>query len=251
MIDIHTHVLYGMDDGAHDRETSLAMLEMAAENGTTDIVGTPHCDPTFEFQPQLIAQRVAELNREMNGKIRIHSGCDFHLTFDNVNDALANPTKYTIGAKTYLLVELSDMVIFKSTEPDFERLQAKGMRLIITHPERNPLLQMRMEQLEKWVEMGCHMQVTADSLFGRFGRRAQAFAEALMDRNMVHVLASDGHDTRKRPPVLKEAFQHVSKKWGEKRAALLLVDNPRAALLGEEIPPLEQIAAKKSWQFWK
>ncbi len=251
MIDIHTHVLYGMDDGAQDLETSLAMLDMAAGNGTTDIVGTPHCNPNFEFKPALIAERVQQLNGEMDGKIRVHSGCDFHLTFDNVNDALANPTKYTIAARNYLLIELSDMVIFKSTEPDFERLQAKGIQLIITHPERNPLLQMRMEQLEKWIDMGCYMQVTAGSLFGRFGRRAQAFAEALMDRNMVHILASDAHDTEKRPPILKEAYKHVSKKWGEKRATLLVMDNPRSVLLGENLPPLEKPPVKKAWQFWK
>ena len=251
MIDIHTHVLYGMDDGAKDLETSLAMLDMAADTGTTDIVGTPHCDPTFEFKPALIAERVKELNEEMEGRIRIHSGCDFHLTFDNVNDALANPAKYTIGGRNYLLIELSDITIFKSTEPDYERLQAAGMRLIITHPERNPLLQQRMEQLEKWIDMGCYLQVTADSLFGRFGRRAHAFAEGLMDRNMVHILASDGHDTVKRPPVLQDAYKHVSKKWGEKRASLLMTENPGAVLRGEELASLEQPAVKKAWQFWK
>src|SRR5947209_616553 len=129
MIDIHSHVLYGMDDGAKEIEDSLGMLDMAVEQGVTDMVGTPHCNPDYPFQPERIAAELRELNEEMEGKIRVHSGCDFHLTFDNVNDAVANPAKYTIAGKNYLLVELSDMVIFKSTEPDYERLQAVGIHL--------------------------------------------------------------------------------------------------------------------------
>src|SRR4051794_22682171 len=110
-----------MDDGAKTLDDSLAMLAAAAAAGTTDIVATPHSDTEYEFQPALIRERLAELTSHPL-PLRVHTGCDFHLTFDNVADALANPTKYTIGQKRFLLVELSDMVIFKSTEPDFLRL---------------------------------------------------------------------------------------------------------------------------------
>src|SRR5258707_8582631 len=107
-----------MDDGAKTLEDSLAMLAAAAAAGTTDMVATPHADTEYEFQPGLIRERIAELKQQGSLPVRIHTGCDFHLTFDNVADALANPTKYTINQKRFLLVELSDMVIFKSTEPD-------------------------------------------------------------------------------------------------------------------------------------
>jgi len=255
MIDIHSHVLYGVDDGADTVDHSVDMLEMALANGTTEIVASPHANTEFNYLSEVVEQRVSELNQLMGGRIRIYSGCDFHLKFDNVNDALENPNKYTIDHKRYLLVELSDMVIFKSTEPDFQRLQQAGMLLVITHPERNPLLQQRMEQLRDWIEMGCYLQVTAGSLFGRFGRRANAFAEELMKRNMVHFLASDAHDCNHRPPILTEAYKLVSKKYGDKRAMQLMVEHPRLALQGEPLPvasaPVPEEAPKRWRTLWR
>ena len=90
------------------------MLKMAAEFGTTDIVATPHADLQFKFQPELIEQQVQELTAAVGGQPHIHVGCDFHLTFDNIQDAVANPSKYTIGHKRYLMVEFSDFLIFQN-----------------------------------------------------------------------------------------------------------------------------------------
>ena len=156
--------------------------------------------------------------------------------FDNIADALAHPTKYTINHKRFLLVELSDMMIFKSTEPDFLRLQDAGMLLVITHPERNPLLRQRLEMLRRWVSMGIYLQLTGQSLFGRFGAKAKTFSETLLREDLVHFVASDGHDVTHRPPTLDEAFRYVSKRFGEKRAVTLFSTNPLAALNGEPIP---------------
>lgn len=252
MIDIHTHILHGLDDGAKTLEDSLKMVRMASGSGTTDIVGTPHASVEFPFNPELTRQRVAELSAAAGPGVRIHSGCDFHLKFDNIADALANPSKYTVNNKRYLLVEISDLVIFKSTEPDFERLQAAGMLLVITHPERNPLLQQRLEQLRRWVDMGCYLQVTADSFFGRWGRKAKDFADQLLKQDMVHFVATDAHGTHDRTPALKPAFDYVSKKCGDKRAAHLFSINPGAVLTGDPIvkSEVEPPAAKKWFAFW-
>ena len=254
MIDIHSHILYGVDDGAKTLDDSLAMLQAAVASGTTDIVATPHADIEYKFQPELIRERMAELNAANQAEVRIHRGCDFHLTFDNVADALANPTKYTINHKRYLLVELSDMVIFKSTEPDFLRLQDAGMLLVITHPERNPLLRQRLEMIRKWVSLGYYTQITAQSLFGRFGTKAKAFSEILLQENLVHFIASDGHDIKHRPPTLDEAFRYVSKYYGEKRAVTLFFTNPLAALNGDVITPVagaESRAPRKWFLPWR
>ncbi len=249
MIDIHSHILHGMDDGAKTLEVSLAMLDAASAAGTTDIVATPHADVEYAFQPELISGRLAELKAASSSPIRIHTGCDFHLTFDNVADALANPAKYTINHKRYLLVELSDMVIFKSTEPDFRRLQDAGMMLVITHPERNPLVRQRLETIRRWVSMGCYMQVTGQSLFGRFGTKAKNFSEILLQEGLVHFIASDGHDNNHRPSTLDEAFRYVSKRFGEKRAVEMFTTNPLAALQGELIPlqPNPEPALRRKW----
>jgi len=99
MVDIHSHVLWGMDDGAPTIEVSLEMLRVAADAGTTDIVATPHSNAEFEYQPALIAERIEELTRKTGGKPRIHRGCDLHLSFDNIVEAIATPGKYSINGR--------------------------------------------------------------------------------------------------------------------------------------------------------
>jgi protein-tyrosine phosphatase len=229
------------------------MLELAVAAGTTDIVATPHSDLEYKFQPELIAQRVAELSKAFKGKPRIYEGCDFHLTFDNIQDALAHPTKYTINHKNYLLVEFSDLMIFNETAEIFARMRNEaGIIPVITHPERNPLLQQRLAQLEQWVAEGCCLQVTAQSLLGRFGNKARQFSLELLKRNLVHFFASDGHDTKHRPPVLKDAFDWMVKHYGLEYAERLFVDNPRAAVAGAPLMTMAGITPKgrKWYQIW-
>ena len=252
MVDIHSHILPGLDDGAKDLAESLAMLRLAAESGTTDIVATPHANHDYRFQPERIEEKIAELEAAVGAAIRIHRGCDFHLTYDNIQEALAHPTKYAINHYRYVLVEFSDLLIPKSTEDVFYRMQAAGMVLIITHPERNPLLYRKLDQVGDWVAAGCLLQVTAHSLAGLFGRQAKEFAHRLLERNLVHFIASDAHDSEFRTPALKDAYDYVARKFGPARAEALLVTNPRATLTGDpvELPETEPPAPKKWCRFW-
>lgn len=253
MVDIHSHILYGLDDGPETPGESLAMLRMAADAGTTDIVATPHADLQFPFRPDLVAERLTALRTAVEGLIRLHAGCDFHLQFDNIQDALKNPAKYTINGRGYLMVEFSDLVIFNNTEETFQRMQAAGITPVVTHPERNPLLQQRLDRLAHWVSSGVLAQVTAGSLLGRFGNAAKRCAEELMERGLVHFIASDAHDTEYRPPRLDEAWDYVCRKHGDARAARLLRTNPTAVLTGDPLPPPEvpALASKRKWyQFW-
>jgi protein-tyrosine phosphatase len=236
MIDIHSHILWGVDDGARDLEESLELIEAAARAGTTDIVATPHASPDYEFQPLLIDERLAELRARPEVSIRIHRGCDFHLSRDNIEDAVRNPAKYTIAGGRYLLVEFSDLVIFQSSERDLERLRDAGMVPVITHPERNPLLRQRLRLLQRWVDQGCLMQITADSYLGRFGRKAKSFAEESTRLGLVHFAASDGHHPRARPARLDGAYRHLSQRYSEALARRLCVENPRAVLEGDSLP---------------
>ena len=185
-----------MDDGSKSLEQSLEMLRMAAAAGTTDLVCTPHANTEYKFAPDLIAERMRELEAGIGGAIRLYTGCDFHLSFDNIQDAIANPRRYTINKNHYLLVEFSDMLIFRNTAEIFARLRDAGMVPIITHPERNALLQLRLDEIAQWVEEGALVQVTGFSLLGHFGRKAAEFSKALLGRRLVHFIASDGHDLR-------------------------------------------------------
>lgn len=254
MIDIHSHVLYGLDDGAVTLEDSVAMARMAAENGTTDLVATPHSNLMYRFEPERIRERLAEVAAAEGGAVRLYSGCDFHLSYDNIQDAIANPRKYTINQKCYLLVEFSDMLIFRNTREIFSRLQDAGMVPVVTHPERNGLLRQRAEELESWIEAGARAQVTAQSLTGDFGRHAQEFCRTLLDRRLVHFVASDAHDCQRRPPRLDEAYAWLKKRYGEPVAEALCVTNPRATLTGEalDISEKEVVSGPRKWyQIWR
>ena len=251
VIDIHSHVLFGMDDGAPDIEERLAMLRIAAAHGTTDIVGTPHANLEYKFDPALISECKAQLEERLGNEIRIHTGCDFHLQYENIEDALRHPRKYTIAGGPYLLVEFSDLIIFKTTGQIFSDLLGAGMIPVITHPERNALLQQRLSDLKEWVAMGCAIQVTGQSLEGVWGSRALKFGELLMDEELVHVIASDGHDRKRRPPVLDSAYALVMKKWGEPSAQSLFVKNPGAILHGEKLNAVPARRKKSFFSFFR
>ncbi len=242
MIDIHSHILPGLDDGARSMAETIEMIEIARARGTTAIVASPHADTKYSYEPERIEELLTEARSLAGPGIELVRGCDFHLMSSNVEDALRHPARYTIGGRCYLLMELSDLLIFPNTGSLWSELEAAGMRIILTHPERNPLLRQRLELIEEWVEQGRYMQVTAQSLLGVFGPKAQEFADQLPDRGLVHFLASDGHNAKHRPPRLDQGFDWVARRYSPQLAQLLCEDHPRAVVAGEaldlsEFPP--------------
>src|SRR6185437_6769074 len=172
MVDIHSHIVFGVDDGAKTIEDSLAMLQMAAECGTTDIVATPHSDLRYHFDADLVRDRIAELQTRMGDRIRIHRGCDFHLFYDNIENCKVDRGRFTINGHRYLMVEFADAQIPKTIDNIFRDMIAADITPVITHPERNALLMKRVPDLVQWVRSGCLIQVTAQSFTGRFGKSA-------------------------------------------------------------------------------
>jgi protein-tyrosine phosphatase len=236
MIDIHHHLLFGLDDGSPDIDTSLAMAHEAAGDGITHIVCTPHANNTYRFDPEANAERLAELQQRLDGVIALGLGCDFHLSYDNIEDAMKRPAKYTINQKNYLLVEFADLSIPASITETFYEMGIAGIRPIITHPERNLTIQAHPERMVPWLREGCVVQITASSLTGRFGRTAQSMAFDFLDKNWVHFLATDAHNLTSRPPILSEAYKIVANKYGVETAERLCVTNPSAAFHGAEFP---------------
>jgi len=236
MIDIHHHLLYGIDDGSPDLETSLAMARESAANGVTHIVCTPHACEYYPYLTNLIAERYAELRELLKGQMGLSLACDFRMNAENIAEAAANPLRYSIDGKGYLLIEFSFHSIPPKMNDAMLRLQSTGYKLIVTHPERYPAVLGRPEMLAEWLRMGCMVQVTAGSLYGRFGKMAEAFSNELLERNWVHFIASDAHNVTSRPPHLKKGFEHVANHAGEETARRLCETNPRAAVEGAPLP---------------
>lgn len=236
MIDIHHHLLFGLDDGSPDIDTSVAMAEAAANDGITHIVCTPHANDKYHFDPAVNAERLAALQQRLNGKITLGLGCDFHLSYDNIEDALKHRTKYTLNQKNYLLVEFADLMIPANITDTFYEMQIAGMRPIITHPERNLTIQRHPDRMLPWLREGCLVQITASSLTGRFGRTAQSMAFGYFDKNWVNFLATDAHNLTSRVPILSEAYKIVENKYGKETAERVCVTNPAAAFHGTEFP---------------
>jgi protein-tyrosine phosphatase len=245
MIDIHCHIFPGLDDGAESMETACAMAEMAIGEGITHVIGTPHANQAHRFVPELVKQRRDALQEIFEGRLTLATGCDFHLSFENLQDIRHNATRYTLNQNDYLLVEFADFSIPPSMDQALHQLQLAGLQLVVTHPERNPLIRTQPERLFQWLEQGCYAQITAQSLLGKFGSAAMEAAQRWIDGGAVHFLASDAHNTTTRPLKLREAFDLVAKKNGENVARALLVDNPLAAFEGRPLPYVPELAEQQ------
>lgn len=224
-----------MDDGAKTRDESQAMLALARECGTVDIVASPHSNLRYRYDRKQVEECIASLQPPEGP--RIHRGCDFHLHYDNIRAALEDPQRFSINGAGYLLVEFSDDRIEVSATALLDELGEAGLTLVITHPERNRMLRERRSQLKRWVDAGCLLQITGGSLVGRFGKSARVFSEQLLREHMVHFVASDAHDLHDRTPDLRPALEIVRRTHGEPAARRLFSDNGAAALQGL---PIEQ-----------
>lgn len=236
MVDIHCHILPGIDDGPQSWELTAEMCRVAALDGITHIVATPHCNHEFAYDRDRYTDMLGDLSDSAEGKLTFSLGCDFHFSYDNIQDALAHPRRYTIGESQYLLVEFSDFGIPPEVKQNLLLISSSGMVPVITHPERNRPLLNKPEMVLEFVEQGCLVQVTANSFTGYWGSRSQRMAEWLLKRQAIHVIASDAHDPARRPPVLSEARKVVTELAGAEVADALLVQNPAAIVDGESLP---------------
>jgi protein-tyrosine phosphatase len=243
MVDIHHHLLWGLDDGAKDFETSVAMARASAEDGVTHVVCTPHANGTYTYNRELNTQKVAELQSELDRqgvKLTVGLGCDFHLSYDNILDAKGNPGRYSVNGLGYLLVELPDYGVPRGLAETFYELQLAGMTPVLTHPERNPTLQQDQKRLAEWMRGGVLVQVTGDSVTGKMGKTAQKVALELLAKRWVHFLATDAHNLSSRPPRLSQARDVVAKKFGEEYAESLVTTNPAAVFAGKPFEAVEE-----------
>jgi protein-tyrosine phosphatase len=243
VVDLHHHLLPSLDDGAHDLRTSIQMARIAADDGISHVVCTPHASARYRFDPARVRQahdQLCSALRDAGIRLILGLGCDFHLSYENIQDALQNPRRYTINQHEYLLIELPDFGLPPTLEETFYSLRLAGMTPILTHPERNPSLQQNTSRLAAWVRDGMLVQITANSITGHMGRKAEALAHRLLADRWVHLVATDAHNITSRPPKMHEACELVSRRYGSAYAQRLCTENPQAIFDGRPLPPQEE-----------
>ncbi len=240
MVDIHAHILPGVDDGARSWETAVAMCRMAAQDGITHIVATPHANDEYNYDRAQLQQLLSELAKKVGDDLALSLGCDFHFSFDNLQQLRDDPANFCIGDTSYLLIELSEFSIPPWISTQLLALLQMGLRPIITHPERNLLLQKNPGQVLEWAKIGCVIQVTANSLTGRWGEKAVQVSRWLLEKQALHIVASDCHNLEGRPPVLSRAREYLKPAYGVEIAEALVMKNPQAVVAGLDIPYFPQ-----------
>lgn len=233
MIDLHSHLLPGIDDGASDVSVSLAMARSFVAEGVTAVACTPHILPGLYHNsgPQIRAA-VAGLQAKLDQEgipLRLLTGADNHMVPDFVG-GLRSGHLLTLGDTRYVLVEPPHHVAPQRMEDFFFGLQAAGYVPILTHPERLSWLPNHFDTVRRLIAKGVWMQITAASIAGAFGRNPLYWASKMLDEGGVHILASDAHDVTKRPPMLRAGYEAAAKRVGEAEATHLVLTRPRGVV---------------------
>ena len=254
MIDLHTHILHGLDDGARSLSESLEMVRIGYRDGVRTMVATPHTlNGRYQNDRAPILTKVQELNdvlinhaqsnespcsnsaiRDPHSAIpmRILPGADVYFCKE-IFLQLEQGSLTTVGdGGTHLFLEFPPQGIPYRAEDVLFQLLARGIRPIISHPERNLDIRQRPERYYEMIRMGCLGQVTAMSLTGDFGPRVKRLAEKLLTSRLVHLIASDAHSTHKRPPILSDAVRAAKKIVGQEEARKMVTEYPQAVLEG-------------------
>lgn len=218
MIDIHSHILPGIDDGAQSLEDSIAMAKQAVSEGIETIIATPHHkNGKYENTKSSILMRVNQLNdalKEEGLNIKILPGQENRI-FGELLEYYENGEILTLtGNSSYLFIEFPSGHVPRYSSQLFYDIQLKGLSPIIVHPERNAELLENPDLLFDFVINGAATQITASSLTGKFGKKIKRFTEQLIEANLTHFIASDAHNTTTRPAILSEALDVIEQKYG-------------------------------------
>ena len=246
MIDIHSHILPGIDDGADGFDTALDLLDQAASSGVHTLVATPHCNIPGEFDnyvsPELEAlfQRLEHEKDRHQIPIKLIRGMEIYAT-EELPELLQKRRVWTLNGTTYFLTEFAF-----DEDPLFCRhilaaCIAAGFRPVIAHPERYFFVQDDLQIAYTWCTHGCSLQLNKGSILGRFGSGPQRTAMHLLDHGLVACIASDAHNPYRRSTHMAEVYQRVADLYDEDYAELLLEENPSRILRGATLLGFEPL----------
>ena len=232
MIDVHNHLLPGLDDGARNMDEALAMARQAVDDGITHLVCTPHIRPgRYDNQPEGIHAALADFRAGLTDAsipLQVAAAAEMHFDLEIITQAQSASLPW-LGqwhGKPVLLLEFPHSYLPVGAERLTEWLVTRDFLPMIAHPERNRDFVNDLNRLEPFLDQGCLTQITASALTGQFGERVQTCAEALVDGDDVTCLASDAHNPTNRPCRLSESAAVVTRRFGPERAQALTRDNP-------------------------
>lgn len=260
MLDLHCHLLPAIDDGATDLGMAIEMARMAVADGIHTVACSPHIYPgLYENDAAGIRVAICALQAELDARgilLQLLEGADVHLE-PGLVESVRSGRVPTLAGSRYLLLEPPHHIAPPRLEESVFDLLLAGLVPVITHPERLTWIEDQYPVFERMVKGGAWMQVTAGSLTGRFGRRPRYWAERMLDDGLVHLLATDAHHPRRRPPLLAEGRIAAAARVGEAEAQNLVVTRPRGIVddLAPECmpatPPSRVEVSRHPWRFWQ
>ncbi|OUP64776.1 hypothetical protein B5F13_07100 [Drancourtella sp. An177] len=237
-IDMHCHILPGVDDGSQTPEETKEMLRQEWEEGTRVIVATPHYHKTrgkndlVLIKEQLVLTR--KLAREVHPKLQVCLGMEIYYS-DVIPELLKTGEVIPIRKSRYVLVEFSPGDSFRHMQNAVKLVQMKGYSVVVAHIERYTCLRNDISNVEYLKEMGAYLQVNTGSIVGDYGRNVKKFLREILKRNLADLVGTDAHNTAKRRPSMQKAYEEVKKLCGQEYADCIFEKNARKMLKNEEI----------------
>lgn len=243
MIDIHCHILPGVDDGSKNLEDSLEMARIAQSEGIKTIINTSHYSPDFDWVVgEKLLEELVNFNntlKENNIDVEVLIGNELYYN-DNLLEYIDKKEFYTLNKSKYVLIEFSPISFPKNLCDVVYELKIRGYIPILAHVERYQEVQDNPKLIQEAIKEGALIQVNTSSVIGKGPSEANKSCDELLRQNRVHFIGTDAHGSNRRRPLIKEAYEYVSKKYGEDRANRLFLDNPSCVKNNEDIIFIEE-----------
>ena len=239
MIDLHCHIIPGVDDGSESLDESIEMCRIAARDGITKIVCTPHnVVGKYNNNSAKIMSCVKELQADIDSKnipLTLYPGCEIHLDFNLVKKIKAGELMTMNNSGRYIILELPGETLPQNLDESISSLVFAGIIPIIAHPERNLAIRSNPALLYRLVKLGALSQLTTSSLIGRFGSTIEEFSIFLIEHNLVHMMATDAHSSRQRRPILSKGLKRLKEIIGQEAAMEMVTEIPEKILNGNDV----------------
>ncbi len=254
MIDIHSHILPGIDDGARNLNETLAMCRMADNDGITHIAATPHCmDGEYETRPDVVLEGVSQINETLRShdlRIRVLPGMEVRIV-PELLELLFERKILTLNNGRYVLLELHPTDVPVGLEDFIGTITSAGFGVVICHPEKNMTVQRNpdvlIRMLDRFHSWELLFQISADSLRNHAGPVAYKTAKYMLRHHAVHIIAADAHSTQGRVPRLSDAVRIAAGIVGDPMASMMVTSIPKAVVAGTDFPKIEWSARQKRW----